>query len=194
MIVVFASGRGSHFQALTKAFPNESFLLVCNEPQAPVLVKAQEQNIPIILEPHRNHSQRQDHETAILKQLTLFPQIKLIVLAGYMRILSPAFFALKQAIPQLASTPILNIHPADLHDYKGAHAFEYAVAHKFPRWGLSVHYVTEELDNGELIFCKEIPLFPYESHDIFKQRVLPQEHQLLRQSIEHILSQKGHTP
>jgi phosphoribosylglycinamide formyltransferase 1 len=188
MIVVFASGSGTNFEAIANAFPDQVKALVCNIENAKVIPKAQQRSIPCYVVPHKNYNSRASHEIALLQSIQHLKGIKVIVLAGYMRILSPTFF---EEVLKTQPTPmLLNLHPAPLHLYKGAHAYEYAAENKVTNWGLSVHEVIRELDSGKLLNSIEFPVFPYETADQIRDRVKPLEHNLLIQTLHKILFQE----
>ena len=183
-MVVFASGKGSNFHALAQHFSTQIEALVCNREDAPVIEIAKKYNISCYVIPHKNYSTRSEHEIAVWNELNKINSFQFIVLAGYMRVLSPTFFE------KLGQKKIINLHPAHLEDYKGAHAYEFAVEHKFPRWGLSVHDVTPKLDSGALIHSTEFAIFPYESVEQLKSRVQKIEHNLLVESVQSIFNKK----
>lgn len=185
MIAIFASGTGSNFEALANNFPNQICALLCNVEGAPVLNLAKKNGISSFLIPHKNFKTREDHEKEILRILKQFPNLKLVVLAGYMRVLTPFFF---QEFFKLG-IQIINLHPAHLCDYKGPAAYEYAVENKFSRWGLSVHNVTEQLDSGELLNSTEFSVYPYETANDVKKRVKTLEHNLLVATVKNILKE-----
>ena len=200
MIAVLASGPGSNFEALAQYFKGQIQVLICNVEKAKVLELAKQYEIPSLLIPHKNFKTRGGHEIEIIENLKKFPQIKIVVLAGYMRVLSPTFFQYFRGMDPAVSPKgsprddnknnaikIINLHPAHLDEYKGAHAFEFAVENKFPRWGISVHKVTEELDSGELLNSVEFPIYPYETVAHLKQRTKVYEHQILIQTVEELL-------
>lgn len=183
MIAVLASGDGSNFEALAQHFPKQICALICNVESAYVIERAKKHHIPYFLIPHKNFKTRAEHEKEVIHILSQFVGVKLVVLAGYMRVLSPFFFS--KPLPLC-----INLHPAHLDQFKGADAYEYAVRHKYPSWGLSIHKVTQELDSGELLGACEFPLFPYESVSEVKARVKNLEHELLVSTVKRILNEK----
>lgn len=188
MIVVFASGSGTNFEAIANAFPTQVKALVCNVENAKVILKAKQLSIPCFILPHKNYSNRATHETAILQSIQHLKGIKVIVLAGYMRVLSKFFF---EEVLKIQPAPmLLNLHPAPLHLYKGAHAYEYAAENKVTNWGLSVHEVIPELDSGKLFNSIDFPVFPYETAKQIRERARPLEHALLIQTLHKILFQE----
>ncbi len=184
MIAILASGDGSNFEALASHFQKQISTLICNVEGAFVLKRAEKYHIPHFLIPHKNFSSRVEHEKEIVAQLKSFSALKLIVLAGYMRVLSPYFFK------ELGHILTINLHPAHLQEYKGAHAYEYATFHKYPRWGLSIHKVTEELDSGTLLNSIEFEIYPYETVEDIKKRVKILEHKLLVNTVAKIIKKE----
>lgn len=178
-IAIFASGSGSNFAALADAFAGRVGLLISNEPEASVLLRAAERAVPSLVIPHKHFSSRLAHEQAILRGLQgTFGarELKVICLAGYMRVLSAeGLEVLHRAFPQLN---ILNLHPAHPSDYRGAHAYDYAIAHRFSHWGLTVHRVTAELDMGPVVATSEHVVYPWEDASALRQRLRPHEHSL----------------
>ena len=189
MIVVFASGSGTNFEAIANAFPDKVKALVCNVENAKVILKAQQRNIPCYIVPHKNYNSRAYHEIALLQSIQNLKGIKVIVLAGYMRVLSPTFF--EEALKIQPTPKLINLHPAPLDLYKGAHAYEYAAENKVTKWGLSVHEVIPELDSGKLLDSLEFPVFPYETADQIRERARPLEHHLLIKSLNKIINQEN---
>lgn len=189
MIIVFASGSGTNFEAVVRAFPNKVTALVCNIENALVISKANKLNVPCFVVPHKIYNNRANHEIAIFQNIQhILKNIKIIVFAGYMRILSKTFFEkIENILPELK---LINLHPAPLDLYKGAHALEYAVENKFSRWGLSVHDVIPEIDSGKLLNFIEFPIFPYESVKEVKEKTKILEHNILINTIHNILSKE----
>lgn len=173
-IAIFASGEGTNFQFLADNFKNKIALLVCNQKEANVLNRAQKSGIPFLLIEHQKFNTREEHEQEILKTINAIENLKTIVLAGYMRILSPYFFAHLNS-----EIEIINLHPAHLHDYKGPSGYEFAIANKFPRWGITVHKVIPELDSGPIVKVKEVSVLPTDTPDCLKKRCQKVEHELL---------------
>jgi phosphoribosylglycinamide formyltransferase 1 len=189
MIVVFASGSGTNFEAIANAFPDQVKALVCNVENAKVILKAAHLSIPYYVIPHKDYMNRACHEIALIQSIKHLKGIKVIVLAGYMRILSATFF---KEILKIQPTPLLiNLHPAPLYLYKGAHAYEFAADNKYTKWGLSVHEVIPELDSGKLLNSLEFPVFPYETSDQIRERARSLEHKLLIQTLHKILFQEN---
>ena len=190
MILVLASGSGTNFTALAKEFKQKISGLICNNPEAKVIEKANTLKINVHVIAHKNFSSREEHEKKIVECIGNYKKVKLIVLAGYMRVLTTTFFSELKTTFKSSIPLIINLHPAPLQLYKGAHAYEYAVKNKFSQWGLSVHKVIPELDSGEVLNYISFPLFPYESAQELINRVRPLEHQILIDTVHSILGDK----
>ena len=202
---VLASGSGTNFGALAEHFPKQLAGLVCNVAGAGVLERARLKNISAAVVPHVEFANRGLHERAIVGELFRIAQISkvvqppqtqptlkappqklsLVVLAGYMRVLTPTFFEQMQA--QLPGVRVINLHPAHLSDYKGAKAYAAAVERRAPRWGLSVHEVVPELDSGPLLGSTEIPVPPFLNPEELQRFAQPFEHKFLCRIVAGLL-------
>lgn len=152
-IAILASGNGSNFEALADTFDNdkenEIRLLIYDRKKAFVSQRARRNNIPAY---YLNFSkEKKDMSDSTLIKLFNENKIDIIVLAGFMRILSK--FVLENI-----KVPIVNIHPALLPKYKGLNAIERAFHSTDQRIGITIHYVVEEVDSGEIILQKSIKL------------------------------------
>lgn len=189
MIAVFASGRGSNFEALANAFPGVVAAVVSNVEGAAVLERAHARGIPNRAVPHTAYAHRAAHEEAMLGALSdLLPAstpLRLLLLLGYMRVLGPTFLeGFARAHPKAR---LWNLHPAHLDEYKGAHAYEFAVAHRFPRWGLSLHEVNAVLDGGALVDACELAVWPTDTAESLHARARACEHALLVRAVRSFL-------
>jgi len=171
-IVVLISGRGSNFKAIAEAkLPNvEIRAVVSNRADAGGLNFARSQGITTAVLEHKNFASREAFDTAMMAAIDQY-QPKLVVLAGFMRILSPVFV-------QHYHGRLLNIHPSLLPAFKGLHSHERALEAKVKEHGASVHFVTEELDSGAVIAQARVPVFEDDTPDSLAARVLVQEHRL----------------
>ena len=198
MIAVFASGAGSNVASLAAAFPGRIAAVVTNVENAGVLTVAAERGIGARAIDHRDFASREAHEAVMLEALSSLVRntgyaggLRVLVLAGYMRVLTPAFLSgFAETFP---GARIINLHPAHLDQYRGAHAYEHAVARLYPRWGLSVHAVTEILDGGELIASDELPVLPWDSPSDLHARARPREHALLVAAVAAVAAVAGPT-
>lgn len=184
-LAVFASGTGSNFEAIADACADGRLdarvaLMVCDKPGAAVIAKAEKRGIECFVFNPKSYACKADFETEILGLLRE-RGVELICLAGYMRIVSDV---LLQAYPRR----IINIHPSLLPSFRGAHAVEQAVEYGVKVYGITIHYVTEELDGGRIIAQRA---FEYDGSDPAEVHRLGQviEHQLYVETIAKLLSQ-----
>ncbi len=152
-IAVFASGNGSNFQAIASAVKSKKLkcalkLLVCDNPRALVLKRAQKAKIAAFLINRGGYQSKEDFEGAIIRRLKE-ERIDLIVLAGFMRILSLKFI-------NEYKNKILNIHPSLLPSFKGAHAIADAFNYGVKVTGVTVHIVDEQMDHGPIILQETV--------------------------------------
>jgi phosphoribosylglycinamide formyltransferase-1 len=186
-IVILASGNGSNLQAIINAIDNGKCpahicAVISDNPDAYALKRAQEANIPTFaLEPQHKEPSAAYNErlTNLLRAL----DFDLIVLAGYMRILSPAFV-------HAFDERIINIHPALLPKYKGLHTHKRALAAKEKEHGATVHFVSEGVDEGAIIAQVVVPVKPYDTSERLRKRVVSQEHRLYPQVIAWFAAKK----
>ncbi len=147
-IAIFASGSGSNFEALAAAtldgtIPAEVALLVCDKPQAGAVERAQRLGIDSLVLSPRDFASKEEYERVIVERLQA-EGVSLICLAGYMRIIGTTLLKAFEG-------SIINVHPSLLPAFKGARAIEQALEYGVRIFGVSIHYVTEELDGGAII-------------------------------------------
>ena len=174
-IVVLISGSGTNLQALidackTSGFPGEVVAVISNKPDAYGLVRAQENKIATHTISHKDYDSRDDYDLALIKQIDRF-EPDLVVLAGFMRILTANFV-------QHFSGKLLNIHPSLLPKYQGLNTHQRAIDANDKEHGVSVHFVTEELDGGPVILQAKVPIFDGDTSDDLASRVHEQEHRI----------------
>ncbi len=180
-LAIFASGNGSNFSAIVKEVKGGrikagSLILVCDNPQAFVVRRAQKAKIPIILVSRKDFPCRRSFESAIIQRLKYY-KIDLIALAGFMRMLSPSFVREYRG-------RILNIHPSLLPDFKGAHAIKDAFEKKVAFTGVTVHFVDAKMDHGPVILQEKIAIKKRESLACLEKRIHNLEHRLYPQVIK----------
>jgi len=187
-IAVFASGRGSNFSAIVAAERAEKLggacvaLLVSDNPQAGALARAKRARVPaIVLRPDTCVS-RDDFERQVLRYLKS-ARIDVIVLAGFMRIIGPVLLS---AYPM----KILNIHPALLPAFKGAHPIDDAFAYGVKITGVTVHFVDAKMDHGPIISQEAVALCKNETRASLEARMHRLEHRLYPQSIRLLAAGK----
>src|SRR5437867_317271 len=172
-LAILLSGRGSNFQAIHDAIAAGRLdaMIACvisNVPQAPGLARARELGLSSHSIDHRAYSTRPAHEEEVLRVLAE-AQPDFICLAGYMRLLTPAFVA---AYPNR----ILNIHPSLLPAFPGVDAQAQAVAYGVKVSGCTVHFVDQNLDAGPIIVQRAVPVLDRDTAESLAARILEQEH------------------
>lgn len=173
-VAVFISGSGTNMAALLYASRAEScpyriVLVLSNNPEASGLKLAEAEGVATFCLPHKGMA-RADHDAAMEAEV-IKAGARFIALAGYMRILSPAFVGRWEG-------RMLNIHPSLLPKYKGLHTHDRAIEAGDSHGGCSVHLVTAELDDGPILGQTPVAILPGDSGDTLAARVLIAEHQL----------------
>ncbi len=180
-IVVLISGRGSNLEALLKriddgSVPAEVVLVVSDKASAHGLTIASKYKIPTVVIARKNDGQKQGknltafHEELLAAVSSARPQ--LVVLAGYMRILPPAFIT-------AFKNKIINIHPSLLPAFRGLNAQQQALDAGVKVAGCSVHYVVNDVDAGPIVAQAVVPVFPEDTVEELSLRILNAEHELL---------------
>tara|TARA_B100001146_G_scaffold224983_1_gene245446 strand:- start:3130 stop:3726 length:597 start_codon:yes stop_codon:yes gene_type:complete len=177
---VFISGNGSNLQAIIDATSNglidgQICCVLSNKKEAYGLARAKKANIPTIVIEHLNYENRKEFDNALLQSLQKYNP-DLIVLAGFMRILTPVFIK-----PYLGK--LINIHPSLLPKYPGLNTHQKVIANKDTEHGVTVHFVDENLDGGPI--CAQSTM-KVESNDIktLEKRIHELEHELYPKVIQ----------
>lgn len=172
-LAILLSSRGSNFVAIHEAIARgeldaEIVSVISNRPDAPGIERAESLGLSAFVVDHRKFANRAAHETEVLR---ILGQAKpdFIVLAGYMRLLSPQFVA---AYPMR----IVNIHPSLLPSFPGVDAQAQAVAYGVKVSGCTVHFVDENLDAGPIIVQRTVPLRDDDDASTLAARILDEEH------------------
>lgn len=184
-IAVFASGNGSNFQAIAEAsikgiLKAKLKLLVCDSPRAFVLKRAKKFKVQTFLLNLRDYLSKKDFEDEVINALKA-ERIDLIVLAGFMRILSPNFI-------RQYKNRIINIHPALLPSFKGAHAIKDAFDYGVKLTGVTVHFVDEKMDHGPIILQKAVEVKEKDTLRSLEERIHQLEHKIYPEAIRLFLS------
>jgi len=174
-VVVLISGSGTNLQAIIDAcnvadYPAKIVGVLSNKADAYGLVRAQNANIDTSFISHKDFTSREQYDQALIKEIDLY-NADCIVLAGFMRILTPQFV-------QHFNGKLLNIHPSLLPKYQGLNTHQRAIDAGDKEHGVSVHFVTEELDGGPVILQAKVPVFDGDKADDLAQRVHQQEHRI----------------
>lgn len=184
-IAVLISGRGSNMQSIVKAvelgqISGDVCCVLSNKPQAVGLKFAEANGIATESLNHRNYANREDFDIDLVKTLDQYKP-DLIVLAGFMRILTPVF------IDHYAGR-IINIHPSLLPKYPGLDTHQRAIDARDAQHGASVHFVTADLDAGPVIIQTVIDIEASDTPDKLATKVLAGEHIIYPLAIEWILN------
>ncbi|MDX1735316.1 MAG: phosphoribosylglycinamide formyltransferase [Halioglobus sp.] len=172
-LAVLISGRGSNLQALIDACADGDIdahivVVLSNNPDAAGLERAAAAGIDTCCVNHRNFDKREDFDRAMIARLLPF-DVDLVILAGFMRILTPAFI-------DAYAGRLFNIHPSLLPKYPGLHTHQRAIDAGDTQAGVTVHFVTTELDGGPPVLQAVVPVLPTDSADELAARVVVQEH------------------
>ncbi|MDD2688843.1 MAG: phosphoribosylglycinamide formyltransferase [Candidatus Omnitrophica bacterium] len=179
-IAVFASGRGTNFAAIIRAVKKgkikaELRLLVCDNPAAKAISKAKRAGVRIALVKRQDYPGKKEFEAAILRYLEE-EKIDLIVLAGFMRMLSPELVAEFR-------NKIINIHPALLPSFKGSSAIKDAFDYGVKVTGVTVHFVDENMDSGPIILQQAVGIKESDTLESLEKKIHKVEHKLYPQAI-----------
>lgn len=184
---VLISGSGSNLQSIIDNIEKGTLkatikIVICNNPHSYGITRAQKHGLPVAVLKHGDFRTREDFDEELIRILRS-NEIDLVVLAGFMRILTPVFL---KAFPQ----KIINIHPALLPSFPGTHgqkdAFEYGV--KFS--GCTVHFVDEGVDTGPIIIQSVVPVFQDDTRETLAARILKEEHRIYPQAIQYFAEEK----
>ena len=185
-IAIFASGNGSNFEAIVSAAEKgeidcEVVLCVCDKPGAYVLERAANHNVPTLVFKAKDYPSKRDFEKMIADRLDSL-KVELVCLAGYMRIIGDELLS-------RYGGRIINIHPALLPAFPGAHAIRDAFEYGVKVYGVTIHHVNEEVDGGRII--RQAPV-PYNGDDIDEVEALihKTEHRLFPEAIKDYFKSK----
>ncbi len=174
-LVVLISGSGSNLQAIIDAcaggtIEGEVVAVISNRPDAYGLERARRAGIRAEVLDHTGFADREAFDHALIERIDTH-RPDLVILAGFMRILTPISV-------QHYNGRLLNIHPSLLPDFQGLHTHRRALEAGHTLHGASVHFVTEELDGGPVILRAEVPVLPGDDEQTLAARVLEQEHRI----------------
>ncbi len=166
------SGNGTNFENIVRTCrEDEVVVMVHNKKKCGAAKRASKLGIP--------HTQISSKQEDLIIEIMQAWKVDLIVLAGWMRIVTPKLI---NAFPNR----IINLHPSMLPKYKGLHAIERALDSGDKMTGVSVHYVNEELDGGEVILQSEVPILPGDDLDTLTTAIQRREYYLLPKAIEYV--------
>ena len=178
---VLASGGGTNLQAIIDRcqdgnFPAEIAVVIANNPGAGALDRSRQAGIPTRCINHRDFAGREEFDTALVAALQE-SGVELVVLAGFMRIITSVLLA---AFP----LKIINIHPALLPAFPGLHVQQQAIDYGARFSGCTVHFVDGGVDTGPIIIQAVVPILPGDTADTLAGRILIQEHQIYPRAIQ----------
>ncbi len=176
-LVILISGRGSNMEAIARArIPGAQIAaVISNRPQAGGLEIARSLGIPAVALDHKAYPDREQFDAVLAAEIDRYAP-DLVVLAGYMRILSTGFV-------QHYAGRMLNIHPSLLPSFTGLHTHRRALEAGVRVAGSTVHFVTPDLDNGPIVIQAVVPVLPGDDEDSLAARVLQQEHRIYPQAV-----------
>ena len=173
-VVVLISGSGSNLQALIDSLqadsPAQISAVISNRADAFGLQRAAKAGIATQVLDHKAYADREAFDAALIEAIDAY-QADLVILAGFMRILTPGFVT-------HYTGRLLNIHPSLLPKYKGLHTHQRALEAGDTEHGCSVHFVTEELDGGPLVVQAVVPVMADDTPETLAERVHAAEHQI----------------
>lgn len=182
-IVILISGRGSNMEAIFGArLPARIAAVISNEPEAKGLATANARRIVTTVVAHRNFPDRAAFDSALAAAIDVH-RPDLVVLAGFMRVLSDAFVA-------RYAGHLMNIHPSLLPAFPGLHTHRRALAAGVRIHGCTVHFVTAALDGGPIIVQAAVPVRAGDNEEVLAARVLREEHRIYPQAIRWFCEDK----
>jgi len=179
-IAVFVSGNGTNLQAVIDAVSRgvikaKIALVVSNNKDAYALTRAKNAGIETFILSHKGFSSREDYDKEVIKELKK-KKIDLVVLAGFMRLLSPLFV-------KKYKNKILNIHPSLLPQFKGTHGIKDAFRSGAKKTGVTVHFVDEELDHGAIVLQEAVKIEEKDTPESLEEKIHKVEHKLYPEAV-----------
>ena len=180
-IAVLVSGNGTNLQAIidnvNKGYiPAKIALVLSDERKAFALERARKAGIETVTLDKKDYKKREDFDREIVRRLKE-KNVELVVLAGFMRILSPYFV-------KEYRNRIINVHPALLPSFKGSHGIKDAIDHGVKVTGVTIHFVDEHLDNGPIILQKTVEIKEDDNEETLLERLHKEEHRIYPEVIK----------
>ena len=178
---VLISGGGTNLQAIIDAIEAKNLdaeicVVLSNQADAYGLARAKQHGIATAVLDHKSFASREDYDQAVVDVLRA-RGVELVILAGFMRLLSPVFI-------KAYSNRIMNIHPSLLPSFPGLHVQKKALDHGVRFAGCTVHFVNEECDEGPIIIQAVVPVYPDDDEATLAARILKQEHRIYPRAIQ----------
>ena len=185
-IAILFSGEGSNLEKLLETLHNQIFehckievaITICNRPNAAGIEKSRSYGIEPLIIDHTLYPSREAFDKALVEAI-IYSGVELTVLAGFMRFLTPYFTQHVKAI---------NLHPSLLPLFKGGNAIQESFESSMKVAGISVHYVSEELDGGEIIAQRCFQKNDEMCFEDFKAKIHALEHELLPETVKNLLN------
>jgi len=181
-VAIFASGSGTNLQAIIDAQIKtiEIALVFSNKSDAYAIERAKNHNLPVEVIDHKSFESREDFDSEIVRILEPY-NLDLIILAGYMRILSPE-------LVRAYKGKIINIHPALLPSFPGINSARQALEYGVKYTGVTVHFVDEGVDTGPIILQSIVEIEDRDTEESLLQKIHKVEHQIYPEAIELVSS------
>jgi phosphoribosylglycinamide formyltransferase-1 len=178
---VLASGRGSNLQAILEAIERRALsacvaVVISNKKEAQALERAARHQVPALFLDPSHYLSREEYDAAILQRLKEYG-VELVVLAGYLRLVTPTLI-------QPYRDRIINVHPSLLPAFPGLRAHRQALEHGVRVSGCTLHFVDEEMDHGPIIAQASVPVLEGDTEEQLSERILVEEHRLLPQVLQ----------
>jgi len=171
---VLASGSGTNLQALLDAYPANVAVVAGDKRDAFAFERARRAGVPAVHMDPAGFESREDFDRELAERVAAH-SVELVVGAGYMRVLSPAFLERFPAV--------LNVHPSLLPEFRGLRAVERALEAGVEETGVTVHFMVEEVDAGPVVAQEAVPVLPGETKESLLERLHPVEHRLLARAV-----------
>lgn len=178
---VLASGSGTNLQALLDAYPDNVAVVAGDKRDAFAFERARRAGVSTEHVDPGDFASREDFDRELAERVAAY-SVNLVVGAGYMRVLSPAFLERFPAV--------LNVHPSLLPEFRGLRAVERALEAGVPKTGVTVHFMVEEVDAGPVVAQEAVPVLPDDTKESLLERLHPVEHRLLVRVVSDFYSGK----
>ncbi|MCY3985674.1 MAG: phosphoribosylglycinamide formyltransferase [Candidatus Dadabacteria bacterium] len=177
-VAVFVSGSGTNLQALMDSSIESANIavVVCDNPGAVAIKRARSRYIPVEVVNREDFESREEFERQIVVRISRY-DVGLVVLAGFMRILTPYFI-------NLFKDRIINIHPSLLPSFPGTNSVRQALNYGVKQTGCTVHFVGEEVDAGPIILQAAVPVAQEDAEENLLEKIHAQEHRILPEAVK----------
>lgn len=187
-LAILVSGNGTNMENLiiechNGRIPAQAVVVISNNPQAGAIAKARNYGVRVEVADRKTFPGKTEFEAAISQHLGNY-KIDYVVLAGFMRILSPEFVRHYQG-------KIINIHPSLLPAFPGAHGIRDAFEAKVKETGVTVHFVTDSVDGGPVILQQKVAVDPSDTLETLEAKIHAVEYQLYPEALRKVLNRRG---